>query len=182
MSVGCGGGGMSYRSGAASPRRTSAAFCIYVLLGGQYGPIYQSPSARASWLLSAISAQSDPMSSSPSALRRPDSNGDQDSAKKRRRGAARLSCAECRRLKLKCDRSALLVYLHDQRLTSHWPRPSQQSPLRLVCEAWMCCDLPRRYVSFGSPRSHLAQQRAPHPPGSLTTGKGNRYVVLPPLL
>jgi len=41
--------------------------------------------------------------SSPSPKRR-DSSPAPEPAKKRRRGATRLSCAECRRLKLRCDR------------------------------------------------------------------------------
>ncbi|KDQ61622.1 hypothetical protein JAAARDRAFT_204099 [Jaapia argillacea MUCL 33604] len=40
-----------------------------------------------------------------SSTRRMDETPDGGSARKRRRGATRLSCAECRRLKLKCDRA-----------------------------------------------------------------------------
>ncbi|KAF8998591.1 hypothetical protein BDQ17DRAFT_1362076 [Cyathus striatus] len=43
--------------------------------------------------------------SSPPYERRQDSSGAHDSPKKRRKGATRLSCAECRRLKLRCDRA-----------------------------------------------------------------------------
>ncbi|TFK39369.1 fungal-specific transcription factor domain-containing protein [Crucibulum laeve] len=45
------------------------------------------------------------MSSSPPYERRLDVSGSPDSPKKRRKGATRLSCAECRRLKLRCDRA-----------------------------------------------------------------------------
>ncbi|KAH8116341.1 fungal-specific transcription factor domain-containing protein [Phellopilus nigrolimitatus] len=70
--------------------------------------------------------------------RRPADNHHPDSAggvQRRRRGAARLSCAECRRLKLRCDRKVPC-----------------ESCIKRGCSA-IC------------------------PDGSLTTGKGNRFVL-----
>ncbi|KAG7443621.1 uncharacterized protein BT62DRAFT_934859 [Guyanagaster necrorhizus] len=43
--------------------------------------------------------------SSPTTAKRADLHADDGTQKKRRKGATRLSCAECRRLKLRCDRS-----------------------------------------------------------------------------
>ncbi|KAG6330355.1 hypothetical protein ID866_8734, partial [Astraeus odoratus] len=76
-----------------------------------------------------------------------------DANKKRRKGATRLSCAECRRLKLRCDR--------------HVPCGSC---VKRGCGA-ICPD------GMSNLQQEMSQSITVVTSGSLTTGQGNRFVL-----